>query len=347
MTLNTIDASKMGNLEQDDCTPIVNAAMAQGGKLWTDTGNVVPTMILFPARFARFDSRPNPVPDGVMFDFLPARLTCLIKNFDAGPDDPFWLKQGNLCDFGNCHIFNNRIGGLAYKDLTGFSRSEGLSISFFGNSPWDNGAVFDGSALYAYGNRNMNFDHLRIAGCRDVSLRFRCVKAIHGNINVIGGWKTDPRGWDVVFEGPDLITPTDNVNGLSGTFGNVFIKNAVSLELHGAIASLYCEQGYSVVVTSDVCEDPYNGIFTVVVSWKATVKVHRPNFDYPAITMATPTGAKPTGKRRGEIEEGSVRPIGKVPKSVQKIMNPSRFKPKGEDYPDLAKAFRKQHKKFI
>jgi hypothetical protein len=342
MTLNIIDASKMGNLEQDNCTPIVNAAMAQGGKVWADSGNIVPTKILLPARYARFDARPDPIPDGVMFEYLPARMTCLIKNFDAGPSEPFWLKQYNLCDFGNCHIFNNRIGGLAFKDLTGFSRSQGVSISMFGTAYWDDGAVFDGSALVAYGDRNMNLDHLRIAGCRGVSLRFRCAKAIHGNINVIGGWKTDPRGPDVVFEGPDLTTPSDTV-ALSGTFGNVQFRNAVGIVLTGGVASVQCDEGYSILIMSDVCEDPYNGVSTVVNSWKPTVKIHRPNFDYPAITMA-----KPTGVRRGEAEAGPpIRPIGKVPKSVQKIMNKSAHKPKGEDYPHLAKAFRKQHRKFI
>lgn len=280
MALTIVDAAAFADIEYGDCALPWNKAVDAAQAIYERSGSTQLTLIQWHARFSRFQSRPHIVPEGCFFDYLPGRMTCLIKDYPVSdPDEPFIHETGALSSFGNVHIYAAQPGGTAFLNERGFCEIGGLSISAFDPvaAPWDNGAKLDGTWAPGYGNRNCYLANLRVAGVRRCSLHALNAKAIYGTVNVISFRDRKLSDFDVLFEGPDLGSPSDHAC-LSGSFGDVRLHNAVGISLTGSIASLNSDPGYYVTIDSDVLEDPANGVKTTIIGGSSG-KIRRPNFE--------------------------------------------------------------------
>lgn len=278
MTYRTVDSTFYGD-PTVDASPVWNRVIDDALRLTDDDF----MLVTWKHRYSRFKSPISPIPPYLKFDFLPSRMSYLVKDFSIADAETIFIdKPTGVSDFGNAHIIANAPGGTGYRDTRGFSAESDISISAFDPyNGFDVGARFDGSDLPGYGARNLHLNHLRIAGTRVMGAHFVNAKAITGTINIIDGWRVDPAGFSCVLEGPDLSSPSDNIV-LTGHFGDVKLRNVVSATLIGGIGKMLVDGGYNIMCASHICEDAYNGITTTVLSWQPTTRIWRPNFTYPA-----------------------------------------------------------------
>lgn len=280
MALTIVDASTFGDIESGDAALPWNKAVDAAKSTYENSGGTELTLIKWHGRFSRFQSKPAVIPEGVFFEFLPGRMTCLIKDYAvADPDEPFLHEIGNLSSFGNVHLFAGKAGGTAFLNEKGFCELSGLSISAFDpvGAPWDNGAKLDGTWATGYGNRNCYLSNLRIAGVRGLSLHTINTKAVYGTCNIISFRDRKLSDCDTLFEGPDLGSPTDHID-LAGSFGDVRLNNAVCISLNGSVSGIMADSAYYININSDVLEDPTNGVKTTITGGAAG-KIVRPNFE--------------------------------------------------------------------